>query len=146
MGKYFLDTNIFLRTLIREDEISFQECCRLLKAVKLNRIKAITANIVLAEIVWTLSSYYHFPKKEVVRAAKSIANLRGLKIIDDYDLSVALGIFESKNVRYIDCLIASIRKIQAKNWIIISYDQDFDKLNVLKKEPKEVLALLSSTK
>lgn len=144
MKRYFLDTNIFLRTLVKENEPSFKECCQLLKTVKLNKIKAVTANLVLAEVVWTLSSYYQFPKTKVIRAIKSIINLRGLKIIDGYNPLTTLEIFEDKNIKYIDALIASIEKVHSKEWIVVSYDKDFDKLEVLRTEPKEIIHLKTS--
>lgn len=139
--KYFIDTNIFLRTLIKEDEKSFTECVRFLTALKQNKIKAVTGNIVLAEVAWTLSSYYQFSKKQVVQALKSIINLRGLVIKDYYDQGVALSLFGKFKVKYIDSLIASNKYLRQKTWTLISYDKDFDKLGILRKEPKEVIIL-----
>lgn len=138
MKKYFLDTNIFLRALIKENKTSFKDCCQLLKMIKLNQIKAVTASLILAEIVWTLSSYYQFPKKKVVRAIKGIINLRGLKIVDNYSPLISLDLFSQKKVKYIDTLIVSIEEIQTKKWAVVSYDKDFDKLRVTRKEPREI--------
>ncbi len=139
MKRYFIDTNIFLRALIQEDKASFEACCQVLQMIKSNQIKAITASIVLAEIVWTLSSYYQFPKKKVAQATKGVINLHGLKIIDNYNPTVSLELFGRKNVKYIDTLIASIQQIHSKKWIVVSYDRDFDKLGVFRKEPEEIV-------
>lgn len=139
MKKYFLDTNIFLRTLIEEDATSFEDCFQVLILVKTNKIKAVTASLILAEVAWTLSSYYRFPKRKVVRALKSIINLRGLKIIDNYNSFISIELYSRKNVKYIDTLIASIKEIEAKKWVVISYDKDFDKLGLIRKEPKEII-------
>lgn len=133
---YFIDTNIFLRTLIKENKDSFNHCYSFLKAVKTNKIKAVTASIVLAEIVWTLSSFYKLPKKQVVEAIRSIVNLRGLKVVNKYNHLLAIDLYERRAVKYIDAVIASIDKIQAKKWTVVSYDTDFDRLGVIRKEPK----------
>jgi predicted nucleic-acid-binding protein len=135
---YLIDTNVFLRTLVKENKNSFNHCYSFLKAVKTNKIKAVTASIVLAEIVWTLSSFYKLPKKQVVEAIRSIVNLRGLKIVDKYNHLLAINLYESKTVKYIDAVIASIDEIQAKKWTVVSYDDDFDKLGIVRKEPKQV--------
>lgn len=144
--KYFLDTNIFLRTLIKEDERAFSECLNLLEAVKEGKVKAATAHIILAEIAWTLSSYYDFPKAKVTQALEGIINLGGLQIIDGYQARVSLELYKrsltsykKKQVKYIDTLIASIKGIQDKKLTIVSYDKEFDRLQVLRKEPHEVI-------
>lgn len=143
--QYFIDTNIFLRTLIKEDEKSFNDCYLLLEAVKENRISGTTSNTVLAEIVWTLSSYYQFPKDKVCQALRGIINLRGLKLIEQYQPLVALSLYEAKTVKYIDAVIASIPKIQNKKMVVISFDKDFDKMDVLRKEPAELKLNAKST-
>ena len=137
--KYFIDTNIFLRLLIKEDEKTYSQCYKLLSAIKTNQIKAVTSSITLAEIVWTLLSYYKFPKRKVVQVVKSILNLKELKIIDAYNPLVSLELFDKYTVKYIDTLIASVKEIADKKWIVVSYDRDFDKLAIDRKEPHEIL-------
>ncbi len=136
---YFIDTNVFLRTLVKEDEKSFVECYGLLEAVKTNEIKAATAGIVLAEVVWTLSSFYDLSKSEVVESLRSIQNLRGLKLLDEYDHRRALEMYSNHHVKYVDAVIASLPDIQSKERTIVSYDKDFEKLDVLWMEPGEVV-------
>lgn len=137
--RYFIDTNVFLRVLVKEDERSFNECCQLLELIKTNKIKGVISSIILAEIVWTLSSYYKFSKQKVAQAVRSVINLRGLQIIDRFDHRQSLNFYEKKNVKYIDSLIASIKDIKEKRWIVVSYDKDFDKLEIVRKTPSEVI-------
>lgn len=139
---YFIDTNIFLRTLIKEDKKTFQDSCALLEAIKTNKIKGVTAGIVLTEVIWTLSSFHQLSKKESLRAVRSILNLRGLRVSDHYRHQDALAIYESHQVKYVDALIASIEEVGGQQWTVISYDRDFDKLDVTRKEPAEILKSL----
>jgi len=53
--------------------------------------------------------------------------------------NLAIEIYEKFPVKFIDALIVSNPKIFKKEITIISYDKDFDKLNVKRKEPKDVL-------
>lgn len=138
MIKYFVDTNIFLRTLVSENKKAFGESRKFLEAIKRNKIEAVTSNIVLTEMVWTLLSYYKFPKKDIVSAVKSVLNLSGLEITDGYNAVQALEFYEDKSVKFIDCLISSIPEIQNKQRVVVSYDKDFDKLGILRKEPGEI--------
>lgn len=110
-----------------------------LEQIKENKIKAITGSIVLAEIVWTLASFYGFSKERVTRALRGIINLRGLKIVDDYQSFLSIELYEKYNIKYIDAVIASYKIIQEKKCCIVSYDRDFDKLPLLKKEPGDLV-------
>lgn len=135
---YFIDTNIFLRVLVNENQTSHDQCKSLLDHIKQNKIKAVTGTVVLTEVLWTLLSYYKASKQRAVSSVEGILNLRGLKIIDNYDHRLALNQYSLHNVKYIDCLIASIKRIQEKNITVVSYDRDFDKLKVLRVEPAEL--------
>lgn len=138
MLKYFIDTNIFLRTLIEEDKDSFKACFNFLQKLKTNQIKGVTSNIVLSEIVWTLLSYYKFSKSEVIKALSGVLNLRGLGIVDKFQPDLAISLYETKGVKFVDALIASNPDIFEKKWIVISYDQDFDKMDIKRMEPGKI--------
>ena len=138
-GVYVLDANIFLRVLVREEKKTFDECRRLLLSVKQNKIKAVIPGLVLSEVVWTLSSYYRFSKDKVIRGVRSILQLSGMRIVDRYDYRLALDLYRDHRVKYIDTCIASIEEVQRKKWTVVSYDRDFDALDVLRREPSELL-------
>lgn len=141
--RYFIDTNIFLRVLIKSDREQFDECTALLAALKTNKFDAATGSVVLTEIVWTLKSFYDISKQETVRSIKSILGINGLKINDDYHQERAIEFYEKYNVKYVDALIASANEIYERKMIIISYDRDFDKLKVVRYEPKDILKNLT---
>lgn len=141
--QYFIDTNIFIRALHKENERLFLECITLIKSIKENQIEAVTGTVVLTEIVWTLSSFYKINKAKIIEGLQGIMNISGLKIVDDYNQNLALDLFEKHPIKYIDALIASSENIYSKKVTIISYDRDFDKLEILRKEPKEVISELS---
>lgn len=137
--EYFIDTNIFIRVLHKENEKLFRECLLLLQSIKENKIEAYTGTVVLTEVVWTLSSFYKISKAKIIEGLRGIININGLKILDNYKQSLALTLFEKHSVKYIDALIASNKDIYSKKICIVSYDSDFDKLKVLRREPKEVI-------
>lgn len=137
--RYLIDTNVFLRTLIKEDEVVHKECKDLLRAVKVNKIKAVTSNLVLAEVMWTLLSFYNVERQVATESVRGIINLRGLKLIDGYRPLVALEMFMEKKVKFIDAMMASIPDISSRKVSVVSYDREFDKLGVVRNEPREVL-------
>lgn len=143
---YLIDTNIFLRTIIKEYPVNFSECSSFLQLIKRNKIEAVTAGVVLAEIVWTLGSHYKVPREEVWRRLNSIIGLHGLKIIDSYNYSAAADLFAVSSAKYVDCLLATIKEVTKGLWTLVSYDKDFDKLGIKRLEPRQVLLTVKDHK
>ncbi|MBU1071239.1 PIN domain-containing protein [Patescibacteria group bacterium] len=139
MKKVFVDTNIFLETLIKRDKKEYLQCVRLFEGARDKKIKLVTAVVVMAEVAWTLKSFYGFSRQKVANGLESIYDLPGLSMVDDYDLSVAISMYKNHGVKFIDALVASIKPVREKEWVVVSYDKDFDKLGVVRKEPKELV-------
>lgn len=138
---YFIDTNIFLRVLNRENEKNFIECSNVLKLIKEDKIKAFISNLVLTEIVFTLVSFYKFKKTDCISSLKSVVNLKGLRILNKADIFLALEFYENNNIKFVDAVIASTPLILKQKMKIVSYDKDFDKIGAIKIEPSKLLTL-----
>ena len=110
-----------------------------LEKVKAGNIWGFTSTLVLAEINWTLLRTYKFSKEKVVVGTDAVLRLRNLKVVDDFQSSLGLALYREHSVKFIDALLASHTLIQESKTVIVSYDRDFDKLGVLRKEPKEIL-------
>lgn len=92
----------------------------------------------MVEIDWVLESFYQFEKGKAVKSLESILKLKGLKFIDRPNPSLALELYRKYNIKFIDALIASYPPIFKKEAILISYDGDFDKMGIIRKEPGEI--------
>lgn len=134
-----IDSNVFLRLFVVDHPVFHKECLSFFKHIKTHSIKAVAPGIVFAEVCWTLSHFYGLSKHDVVQLLRSIIHFHGLTIVDEYDYEKAISLYERHSVKYIDAQIASIPYVQSKEWIIVSYDRDFDKLSVLRKEPADIL-------
>lgn len=137
--RYFLDSNIFLRPIVKDNPEKVRDCERLFEKIERGEIKVFTSNLILAEIIWVGKGFYKIKKEDLVGTVRGILDFKNLKIIDDFDSRKAIEIYEKYPVKFIDALIASNSKIFKKEITIISYDKDSDKLHVKRKEPKEVL-------
>jgi predicted nucleic acid-binding protein len=137
--EYFVDTNIFLRVLLKDELRSFNECVRFLDKIKQGEISGFTSTLVLAEINWVLLNIYKFHKIDVIDGLFSILNLKNLKIKDEFRLRLAIEIYANFQIKFIDALIASNPKIYKKEVIVVSYDKDFDKIGVKRKEPSQII-------
>jgi len=136
---YFIDTNIFIRVLVKDNEKFFQECKKLLNLISEGKIKAFTSTLVLTEVDWVLEGYYQFEKEKAAKGLKGILKIKNLKFVDKFDFLLAIEIYEKYPIKFIDVLIASNPKIYKKEAIVVSYDKDFDKIGIKRKEPSQII-------
>jgi len=65
MTMIFLDANIFIRFLTKDDRKKAEDVRKLFELIEGGKIKAQTHIIVLAEIVWTLHSFFKIKKETI---------------------------------------------------------------------------------
>jgi predicted nucleic acid-binding protein len=104
------------------------------KAIE-GEIKITTSGIVIAELIWTLSSYYKVPKADIIEKVSVIVATESLFIPDKDVLADALVLYARKNIDYIDAYNAVFMKYEGRSEIY-SYDDDFDALEeIQRREP-----------
>ena len=135
---FFIDTNIFLRVFIKDNTDQATYSRQFLHEIRRGNLKAVTSSLVLAEVGWTLNSLYKFDRLKIAKLLNSIINLSGLTIVDKVDWPIALTHFQTKNIKLIDSLIASVKEIRERKWTIVTYDHDFKKIDVLSLSPEEI--------
>ncbi len=91
--------------------------------------------MVIAELVWTLLSYYKVPKAEVVEKVSVIIGSENIFIHDKNLLADALVLYAPKNIDFIDAHNAVFMKYRGFREIY-SYDEDFDIIeDIQRREP-----------
>jgi len=133
MGKKFIDTNMFLRYLTKDDPSKFDKCREVFKKAVEGKIELATSGIVIAELIWTLLSYYKVPKADVIEKISIIVSTESLFIPDKDIIIDALVLYSMKNIDYIDAYNAVFMKYHGLNKIY-SYDADFDIIEGVKRE------------
>jgi len=135
MEKLFVDTNIFLRFLTRDEPYKAERIFRLFKSAREGKIKLLTSDLVIAEVVWVLTSseLYNFSKEEVIESFLPL-------ILEDYIelpskplILRVFDLFTKKNIDFADCYNAILAR-DLGTASILSYDKDFDKLDFITRE------------
>ncbi len=103
----FLDTNIFLRYLTNDLPQQADAAESLLLKAETGELKLITSSLVVAEIVWTLTSYYRLPKEDIRQKILAILNTPGLEVEDSRLILQAVNWYAEKNVDFLDAFNAS---------------------------------------
>lgn len=104
---WFVDTNLFLRYLtddIPEQADAFE---RILQKAATGELHLVSNSMVIAEIVWTLESYYKMSANQVQEKVLAILNTPGLEIIDEDLVLQAILWHDEKSVDFIDAYNAA---------------------------------------
>jgi len=127
-----VDTNVFLKFLTKDDSKKYDRCHKLFQYLVSGKVKLCVSEIVIFEIIWTLLTYYNLPKEEVIIKITSILNTKNLEIYNKRILVEAIALYARKNIDFIDAynaILAKNNNLEA----IVSYDEDFDKVEFIKR-------------
>ena len=132
MKKRFIDTNIFLRYLTKDDPSKYDNCREIFKKAIEGKMALVTSGMVIAELIWTLLSYYKVAKADIVAKVTIIVSTENLFIPDKNIIADALVLYSRKNIDYIDAYNAVFMKYHGLDEIY-SYDRDFDAIESIKR-------------
>ena len=133
MKNIFIDTNIFLRYLTKDDPLKYDKCREIFKRGVGGKIGLVTSGMVIAKLIWTLLSYYRIPKADVIEKLSIIVSTENLSIPDRDIIAEALVLYSRKNIDYIDAYNAVFMKHHGVNEVF-SYDADLDAIEGIKRE------------
>jgi len=135
--KLFIDSNIRLRFLVRDNEKNYSDCCQLLNQIEIGKHRPYTSSVVLLEVYYVLTSTYKVEKIKAIEDIKNIISTRNLTLIDKTDFKKALEKHIETKVKLTNCLIASQVPLEV---IVVTYDHEFHKLkNVKVAVPFDIL-------
>ncbi len=131
----FIDTNIFLRHLTRDDPAKAEACFQLIQRIEQGTITAWTSELVIAELVFVLHKQYRLDRLTVRDLLLPLISLPGLKIAHKRMYRRVFDLFASGPVGYNDAYNAALMEFN-KATEIYSYDAEFDRIEgITRKEP-----------
>lgn len=108
MKSCFMDTNLFIRYFTNDDPAKADRVEKLLDKAAVGKIRLVTAEMVIAEVVWVLESSYGLQSNEVGRIVKSILATPGLEVINRHLVEAAIGYYLDNQIDFIDGYIAAV--------------------------------------
>lgn len=132
MTKYFLDTNIFIRFLVKDVKPQFEKSKAIFKAIEEEKFTASVSVLVINETVWILENFYEIPRRKYIPELTKILTLKNLKSVEmnKSDLFGILSGMVQEKLDFTDLYLISLAK---KNDRIVSFDKDFDRLKKIKR-------------
>lgn len=132
MVTQFVDTNVFLRVLTEDDPVTALRCRRLFEQAVAGAMFLETSDLVIAEIVWTLLSYYGLSKRAVIQKVGQILNTPNLSVSNHDVLVEALVLWGRFGCDFIDAYNAALMQRRGVS-DVVSYDRDFDAIPVVRR-------------
>jgi predicted nucleic-acid-binding protein len=105
--RVFADTNLFLRYLTNDVPAQADAVERLLQRASDGEIVLVINSLVVAEIVWTLESYYGLTRDSVKDKVLAILNTPGIETAEGDLLLQAIFWYADKNIDFIDACNAA---------------------------------------
>src|SRR3990170_2532870 len=107
MSVRFVDTNILLRYLVRDDEEKAKQALALLRRVEQGKEKVATSAMVVFEAVFTLEKRYRFPRELIREALLDILSLRGLEFPNKLLYQTVFDLYVDRNISFADAFNAA---------------------------------------
>jgi predicted nucleic acid-binding protein len=105
--RIFADTNLFLRYLTDDVPDQAEAFEKLLQKAIQGELRLVTNIMVIAELVWTLESYYRLPRQNIQDKVLAMLNTPGLKVVEEELILTAIMWYQEKNVDFIDAYNAA---------------------------------------
>lgn len=130
MQKNLIDTNLIIRFLVNDD---LQKAARVKEILSNNRATNVLPDLVIAEIIWVLSSYYELEKASIIEKIRALIHVSTIDCNKTL-LDQSLTNWENYNISFVDSYLAAMAELKGLN--IFSYDVKFDKVaSVNRLEP-----------
>jgi predicted nucleic acid-binding protein len=131
----FLDTNIFVRLLAADDEKKTDACFRLFQRIQRGEESVTTAEVIIAEVVYVLSSpsLYHLSHEEIAARLAPILSLRSLQLRYKRTYLRALDLYATHPFLDFEDALAVVHMERQGISEIVTYDRDFDRLPGIKR-------------
>ncbi|HVA92472.1 MAG TPA: PIN domain-containing protein [Chloroflexota bacterium] len=134
----FIDTNIFLRYLTKDDPVKAAACYALFQRLEQGSEQATTSETIIAEVVYVLSarSHYGLGGTEIRARLTPLLVLRGLRIAHKRTYLRALDLYATYAALDFEDALTISHMERTGITDLYSYDTDFDQVpSVIRRDP-----------
>ncbi|MBI2431018.1 MAG: PIN domain-containing protein [Candidatus Levybacteria bacterium] len=131
MKVYYVDTNVFLRFLLRDIPTQYTIAEKLFKKAKSGKVKLVLPQIIIFEIYFILNTFYHLSKPEIIEKIQSLLAVKYFHVQNKEIFKKAIKLFEKSNNSLADCFL--LAKADYAKAELFSFDK---KLIALHKKQK----------
>jgi predicted nucleic-acid-binding protein len=105
---YVVDANIFLRILTADDPEQTKRATEIVKRATEGQFKLFVSDVCLAEIAWTLDSYYGLERSDIAEKILALLNTDGIVFSNRRILIDTIVRYKENKVDFVDAYHAAI--------------------------------------
>jgi predicted nucleic acid-binding protein len=132
VNRAYVDANVIVRLITGDPPDMAEQAERLFQRIDEGEIEVVVDSIVVAEVVWVLSSFYGFTPDEIAPALQTFLVGDGIVGEEKLESLQALALYREKNIDFVDALLA-VRMIREGVRDIYSFDKHFDRLESVRR-------------
>ena len=126
--KALLDTNVLVRHLTGDPPGQARRATALLRA----RHELILTDLVLAEMVYVLESFYERPRLEIAELTRALLALPSIAVVDHDLLLRAVELYEDVRLDFAEAYLAALAELSDVNQVA-SFDRPIDRVKTVKR-------------
>ena len=123
-----VDANIIIRFLLNDHPKLSQLATSLFSKAQKKLIKIYLDEVILAEVIWTLSSFYKIKKADLIDNIEKFISQDWIVNTKKKSMLKALYLYKSSNLDYIDCWIFVVS--QALKFKLETFDKNLRRLRI----------------
>ena len=124
----FVDTNVLIRHLTGDPP----EMARCATRFLTDTAALLLVDVVAAELVYVLESYYHRPRSAVAEALRAVIGFPAIRVLDSDLLHRAIEVYEHHRLDFPEaCLVASAERSGVN--AVASFDRTLDRVPTIRR-------------
>ena len=128
-----LDTNVLIRFLTADKSLKYRKSYSFFKALEQGETRVELKLIILFQSVFVLKSFYKVPKEQIADGMMDLIEYKGITIKEKTIVRRTLELWRDNNIEIVDCYLVACSEGDTQN-LLYSYDRDFDKFKIARKE------------
>ena len=129
-----LDTNVLIRFLTSDKTKKFRGVYTLFESLERGNLRVELKLIVLFQVVFVLRSFYSVPREEIATGMLGILEYKGIIVKEKKIVRRMIELWLDSKLDIVDCYLIASLEGDRQN-ILYSYDRDFDRFKINRKEP-----------
>lgn len=122
----FLDTNVLVRHLTGDPASQAKRATALLRGAD----ELILADLVLAEMVYVLESFYEVPRVDIAGMARALLAFPSIVVVDIDVLLRAVELYEVMRLDFAEAYLVALAEITDVRHVA-SFDRQIDRVNTI---------------
>jgi len=125
----FVDTNILVRHLTGDPPAQARRATRYLERAE----QLLLSDLIAAEVVYVLESYYEVPRTQVAETLRAILAFPAIRVVDTDLLRRAIEVYEVDRLDFADAYLVATAE-RTGIGVIASFDRSIDRVATVRRE------------